>query len=72
MTAQTVPLQELTVSTIKLLCREIGVVNTARFLNQFMVGYGNYTEEREQLIGHLTVDEIVDAIQRTRSRQADA
>ncbi len=36
-----------------------------------MVGYGNYTEEREQLIGHLTVDEIVDAIQRTRSRQAD-
>jgi hypothetical protein len=33
MTAQTVPLQELTVSTIKLLCREIGVVNTARFLN---------------------------------------
>lgn len=71
MTAQTVPLQELTVSTIKLLCREIGVVNTARFLNQFMVGYGNYTEEREQLIGHLTVDEIVDAIQRTRSRQAD-
>lgn len=71
MTAQTVPLQELTVSAIKRLCREIGVVNTARFLNQFMVGYGNYTEEREQLIGHLTVDEIVDAIQRTRSRQAD-
>ncbi|WP_448544455.1 hypothetical protein [Roseiflexus sp.] len=71
MTAQTVPLQELTVSTIKLLCREIGVVNTARFLNQFMVGYGDYTEEREQIIGHLTVDDIVSEIERKRSPQTE-
>lgn len=71
MTAQMVPLQELTVSAIKLLCREIGVVNTARFLNQFMVGYGNYTEEREHLIGHLTVDEIVSEIQRKRLAHTD-
>ena len=55
----TMPLAELTTSTIKLLCREIGIVNTARFLNQFTMGYGNYTEEREQLLRHLTVDEIV-------------
>jgi hypothetical protein len=30
----TMPLTELT-TTIKMLCREIGVVNTARFINQF-------------------------------------
>jgi hypothetical protein len=71
MTAQTVPLQELTVSTIKLLCREIGVVNTARFLNQFMVGYGDYTGEREQIIGHLTVDDVVSEIERKRSPQTE-
>ena len=66
MIAATVPLTELTTSTIQLLCREIGVVNTARFLNQFTVGYGNYTEEREQLVGDLTVDEIVQEITRQR------
>lgn len=30
------------------------------------MGYGNYTEEREQLLGHLTVDEIVAEIQKKR------
>lgn len=59
-------LLELTSSTIKLLCREIGVVNTARFLSQFTVGQGNYTEERDELIGHMTVDEIIAGIQRRR------
>lgn len=66
MTTSTMPLQELTSSTIQLLCQEIGVVNTARFLNQFTVGHGNYTEERERLIGHWTVDEIVAEIKRQR------
>lgn len=57
----------LTTSTIQLLCREIGVVNTVRFIQQFTTGYGNYTAERDQLIGHLTVDEIVAEIKRKRS-----
>ena len=64
----TMPLAELTTSTIQLLCREIGIVSTARFLSQFTVGYGNYTEEREQIIGQLTVDEIVTEIQKKRRR----
>ncbi len=67
MTVVIMPLTELTTSTIKLLCREIGIVNTARFINQFTTGYGNYTEERKQLIGHLTVDEIVAEIKQKRS-----
>jgi hypothetical protein len=62
----TMPLAELTTSTIRLLCREIGVVNTARFLNQFTIGYGNYTAEREQLLRHLSVDEIAAEIQKKR------
>ncbi len=70
MIATTVPLIELTSSTIQLLCREIGVVNTARFLNQFTVGYGNYTEEREQVVGSMSVEEIVAAIARQRRKSA--
>lgn len=62
MTITATPLAELTVTAIRLLCAEMGVVNTARFLNQFTTGYGNYTEERDQLFGHMTVDDIVAAI----------
>jgi len=45
---------------------ELGVVNTARFTDQPTSGGGNYTEERDQLVGHLTVDEIVAEIKRKR------
>ena len=73
MTLTTMPLNELTTSTIQLLCREIGVVNTVRFIQQFTTGYGNYTAERDQLLGHLTVDEIVAEIKHKRSeRQASS
>lgn len=68
MIANTMPLSELTTTTIKLLCREIGVVNTARFINQFTIGYGNYTEERDQLFEDLTVEEVVAEIKRNRRR----
>jgi hypothetical protein len=70
MTIAPTPLTEITVSAMRLLCREMGVVNTARFLNQFTTGYGNYTEEREQLFGAMTVDEIATEIKRTRDQQA--
>jgi len=60
------PLAEITHSAIQLLCKQIGVVNTARFLNQFTTGYGNYTEERDQLFGHLTVKDIAAEIKRQR------
>jgi hypothetical protein len=62
----TVPLADLTQTAIHLLCREIGVVNTARFLNQFSVGQGDYTKEREELFGQMTVDEVVGEIKRRR------
>lgn len=67
MTMTATPLTELTVTAIRLLCQEMGVVNTARFLNQFTTGYGNYTEERDQLFEHMTVDDIVAAIKQKRT-----
>jgi len=59
-------LTELVTSTIQILCKEIGVVNTARFIDQFSTGYGNYVEERDAIIGDMTVDEIVEEIKRKR------
>ncbi len=48
--------------------KEIGVVNTVRFLNQFTVGYGDYTAERDTLFADLTLDELLAAIKQ-RPRQ---
>ena len=64
----TVPLADLTQSAIRVLCREIGVVNTARFLNQFSLGQGDYTEERQQIVGQLTVNEVVAEVKRQGQR----
>ncbi len=60
------PLVDVTQEAIKILFQKLGAVNTIRFLNQFTIGYGNYMEEREELFGHLTLDEIVDDIKRQR------
>ncbi|RKT46843.1 hypothetical protein [Thiocapsa rosea] len=50
------------------LIREIGVVDSIRFLNQFRIGSGNYTAERESLFEGTTVKEIIADI---KSRRAD-
>ena len=62
-------LSDITKEVIAVLCREIGIANTLRFVNQFTTGYGNYTEEREQLFADMTLDDIVSEIRRTRGTQ---
>ena len=59
MNVQTKPLSEITHQAIDLLFKEMGIVNTLRFLNQFTTGYGDYTLEREALFKDLTLDEIL-------------
>jgi hypothetical protein len=62
------PLAEITAQALRLLYQQMGVVDTVRFVSQFTAGYGNYTEEREQLFGDLTLDDIVSAIKRKKSQ----
>jgi hypothetical protein len=62
MNVQTKPLSEITQQAIDLLFKEIGIVNTIRFLNQFTTGYGDYTQEREALFKDLTLDELLAAM----------
>ena len=68
MIAEARPLAEITAQAIRVLCNEIGVVNTVRFILQFTAGYGNYTAEREQLFADMTLDDILSAIKRKRSQ----
>jgi hypothetical protein len=65
MSGQTKSLSEITQQAIEVLSKEIGIANTVRFLNQFSIGYGNYTEERESLFKDLTLDEILKRMQDT-------
>jgi hypothetical protein len=69
MTIQAKPLSEITRRAIDLLAKEIGIVDTVRFLNQFTTGYGNYTEEREAFFKDLTLDEILATMKKTPSQQ---
>jgi hypothetical protein len=66
MVVETKPLAEITQEALRVLYKEIGIVNTMRFVSQFMVGYGNYTEEREQLFADMTLDDMVSEIKRRR------
>ena len=69
MNVQVKPLSEITRHAIDLLSKEMGIVDTVRFLNQFTTGYGDYTEEREGLFKDLTLDEILATMKKPPSRQ---
>ncbi len=66
------PLTEITQEAIKILIQTLGIVNTVRFINQFTLGYGNYTEEREALFGDITLDELIAKIKQSRSEKANS
>lgn len=68
MVVQTKPLAEVTQTAIRVLCREIGLVDTMRFVGQFTMGYGDYTAERDDLFGDMTLDDMISAIKQTQSQ----
>jgi hypothetical protein len=41
-------------------------VDTVRFLKQFTPGYGNYTQERDVVFAHKSLDDIVGEIEKQR------
>ena len=68
MMLETKPLNQITHEAIQVLYQEIGVVNTVRFLNQFTLGYGDYTAERDALFDNLTLDDILTEIKLERGQ----
>ncbi len=69
MNVQQKPLSQITQHAIDLLSKEMGIVNTVRFMTQFTTGCGNYTEEREALFKDLTLDDILATMKQARSPQ---
>jgi 50S ribosomal subunit-associated GTPase HflX len=66
MITDTRPLIEINQQAINLLYKELGVIDAVRFLKQFTQGYGNYTQEREEMFVNKSLDEIVSEIEKRR------
>jgi len=64
-------LKEIRQRGLDVLTKELGATATVRFLRQFEDGYGDYTEEREELLKNVSIDDIVANIaeRKTKSRQ---
>lgn len=63
------PLAEVSRQAREILIREMGVVDTLRFLSQFRSGGGDYTKERGQWLDDLTLEEIVSEIKTKRRKK---
>ena len=50
---------EINAAGIKALTQALGVADAARFLQQYGPGFGDYTAERDALIGEMTADEAL-------------
>ena len=60
------PLSEFTLRATEILFREMGVIDTIRFLNQFSIGQGDYTKDRDMWIGDMSLEEAVSRVKAAR------
>ena len=64
------PLSEISQQATAILAREMGIADALRFLNQFSSGSGDYTSERDQWLGNLSLEQITSEIKAKRDRRA--
>ncbi len=64
------PLHEVTELAIRVLVRELGAADAARFIGQFTTGYGDYTAERKELFKDLTIDQVIQEIHASRKENS--
>lgn len=59
MKTATRPASEINRRATLILFKEIGVVETIRFLNQFTLGNGDYTKNRGEWLNQITMDDAI-------------
>ncbi len=62
------PIAEIDRRAREILIRDLGTVDTLRFLGQFRSGSGDYAAERGQWLDELSLKEIVSAIKGKRRK----
>jgi hypothetical protein len=59
-------LEQIRLTGLKALSRDLGPVGLVRFLQQFEMGHGDYTAERHRWLGERTVRELVQELEHQR------
>lgn len=62
------PLSEISDQAIRLMVRELGAADAARFISQFTMGHGDYTKERKELFEDMTIEDIVQEMRHRRQQ----
>ena len=68
MNTQTKPVFEISRRATHILFKEMGVVDTIRFLNQFSVGQGDYTKDRNNWLDKISMDDVIAQIKAEKNR----
>jgi len=68
MSTETRPISEINRRATNILFREMGVVETIRFLNQFSLGRGDYTKDREKWLGNISLDDAISQIKAGKNK----
>lgn len=71
MNVQAMTQQEIRLTGIEILSRHMGLTGMIRFLQQTETGYGDYTKERDKLLGDPSLEELVSDIQSSRFNKKD-
>lgn len=66
MKTKTMTLEEIRTVGLDALAKKLGRVGMVRFLQQFENGRGDYTADRNGLLGHATVKTLTDRCRRHR------
>jgi len=71
MNVQSMTQQEIRLTGIEILSRHMGLTGMIRFLQQTETGYGDYTQERDNLLGDPSLEELVSDILSSRFNKKD-
>ncbi len=69
MNTQTMTQQQIRIAGIEILRQHMGITGMIRFLQQTETGYGDYTKERDGLLGNPTLEELFAEIQTSECNQ---
>ena len=68
MNTETRPISQISRRATQILFKEMGIIDTIRFLNQFSIGQGDYTKEREKWLGDISLDDAISQIKAKRNK----
>jgi hypothetical protein len=66
MNIQAMSFNEIRRTGIEALTEKLGTVGMIRFLQQNETGYGDYTKEREELLGNPSLEELYNSIKNSK------